>query len=60
MAGDEQTHQRQYREFLDLLPLTLQLPGLAASERGRNDTPEQVVVNAYKQARQTLSECLAG
>ncbi|WP_339730042.1 hypothetical protein [uncultured Gimesia sp.] len=49
--------QRRYREFLDLLPLTLSLAGLPESDHGKYYTEEQVEARAYtikhafKQAR---------
>lgn len=54
--------QRRYREFLDLLPLTITLAGLPTSEHGKYCTEEQIeariftVRNAYKQARQLARE----
>lgn len=53
--ANEQT--RRYREFLDLMPLTLALAGLPASEPGRYYTEEQMETrifalrHAYKAAR---------
>lgn len=50
--------QRRYREFLDLMPLTLALAGLPPSEPGKYYNPEQIEVraftinHAYKAARQ--------
>lgn len=49
--------QRRYKEFLDLLPLTLSLAGLPPSEPGRYFTAEQIesrvytIKHAYKCAR---------
>lgn len=49
--------QRRYREFLDLLPLTLALAGLPVSEPGRYFGEEQIetrlfaVRHAYKAAK---------
>lgn len=49
--------QRRYKEFLDLLPLTLSLAGLPMSEPGRYFTAEQIesraftIRHAYKSAR---------
>lgn len=60
--SSEQT--RRYREFIDLLPLTLSLAGLPASEQGRYYTDEQIesrlftIRNAYKHARQVARECM--
>lgn len=49
--------QRRYKEFLDLLPLTLTLAGLPHSEVGKYFTEEQIELRAsalqraYKMAR---------
>jgi hypothetical protein len=64
MASDEEALKRHYKEFLDLMPLTLALAGLARAENQRNFTPEQmeyrgqVIVNAFRIARQTVRECI--
>ncbi len=56
--------QRRYREFLDLLPLTLSLGGLPESDHGRYYTEEQLEARAYtikhafKQARIVVRECI--
>lgn len=56
--------QRRYREFLDLLPLTLALAGLPESERGRYFTEEQIetrlgaIRHAWRAARQVVRECV--
>lgn len=57
--------QQKYRQFLDLLPLTLALAGLPRSE-GRLFTEDQIegramsVRMAYRVARSTVKECLGG
>jgi hypothetical protein len=57
--------QQRYRQFLDLLPLTLTLAGLPTSE-GRLFSEEQIearaitVKAAYRVARNTAKECLSG
>ena len=57
--------QQKYRQFLDLLPLTIALAGLPTSE-GRLFNEEQIdgrgmtVKNAYKVARNVAKECLGG
>ena len=57
--------QQKYRQFLDLLPLTLSLSGLPTSE-GRLYSEEQMegraitVRLAYKVARNLAKECLGG
>jgi len=56
--------QRRYREFLDLLPLTLALAGLPQSEQGKYYTEDQIesrlftVKHAWKAARQVARECI--
>ncbi|MFM7058470.1 MAG: hypothetical protein ACKO2P_16275 [Planctomycetota bacterium] len=62
----EQTDvQRRYREFLDLMPLTLALAGLPPSDHGRYFTAEQIesrlftIRHAWKAARQVVRECIA-
>jgi hypothetical protein len=61
----EQTDvQRRYREFLDLMPLTLALAGLPPSDHGRYFTAEQIesrlftIRHAWKAARQVVRECI--
>lgn len=54
--------QRRYREFLDLMPLTIALAGLPTSDLGKYFTEEQMETrifalrHAYKQARQFARE----
>jgi len=54
--------QRRYREFLDLLPLTLSLAGLPPSEKGSYFTEEQIetrlfaVRHAWKASRAFVRE----
>jgi hypothetical protein len=61
-AGDL---QQKYRQFLDLLPLTISLAGLPTSE-GRMFSEEQIEARAitmkaaYRVARATAKECLSG
>ena len=56
--------QRRYREFLDLLPLTLSLAGLPESDRGKYFTEEQMEArvftlrHAYKLARKFARESI--
>ncbi len=63
-AGDPNAaaeQQRRYREFLDLMPLTISLAGLPASD-GKYYTEEQMETrlftmrHAYKLARQFARE----
>lgn len=62
--ADAQELQRNYREFLDLLPLTLALAGLPESERGKYFSEEQIesrtytLRHAYRAARQIARECI--
>ena len=64
MATDEEAVKRRYREFLDLMPLTLALAGLSNSEGQRNFTTEQmenraqIVLNAFKLARQAARDAI--
>ncbi len=64
MSTDEETIKRRYREFLDLLPLTIGIAGLATSEGGRNFTTDQlearvqVLANSFKLARQMAREAI--
>lgn len=57
--------QRNYKEFLDLLPLTLALAGLPASESGKYYTEDQVearvftIKYAYRAARSVARDCVA-
>jgi hypothetical protein len=57
--------QRNYKEFLDLLPLTLALAGLPHSETGKYCTEEQIearvftIKHAYRSARSVVRECVA-
>lgn len=60
--ADANEQQRRYKEFLDLLPLTLSLAGLPPSEPGKYYTEDQIearvftVRHAYKAARQLARE----
>ena len=54
--------QRRYREFLDLMPLTIALAGLPHSDTGKYYTEEQMETrafalrHAYKMSRQFARE----
>ena len=54
--------QRRYREFLDLMPMTLALAGLPSSDSGKYYSEEQIesrvftIRHAYKFARQIAKE----
>lgn len=57
--------QQKYRQFLDLMPLTITLAGLPPSE-GRLFSKDQIearaitVRQAYQVAREVAKECLSG
>jgi hypothetical protein len=57
--------QRRYREFMDLLPLTIALAGLPHSDVGRYFSEEQMegrtftVRYAYRAARQLVREAIS-
>jgi hypothetical protein len=57
-VSDANEQQRRYREFLDLLPLTLELAGLPRSESGRYYNEDQLesrlitLRHAHKLSRQ--------
>ena len=63
-ASQSSDVQRRYKEFLDLLPLTLAIAGLPESERGRYYTEEQIETRlsairlAWRAARQVARECV--
>lgn len=60
--ADATEQQRRYREFLDLLPLTVALAGLPPSEQGKYYTEDQIeariftVHHAYQSARKVARE----
>ena len=64
MSSDPNVPQQQMRqkEFMSLLPLTIELAGLPDGEHGKYITPEQMELrantlrNAYKIARQLILE----
>ncbi len=66
MAPDEETIKRRYREFLDLMPLTMNIAGLPVSESPYNFSAEQMEIRvhtlslAFKFAKQLARECVAG
>lgn len=63
--NDSAELQQKYRQFLDLMPLTIALAGLPASE-GRLYSEDQMegrgitVRIAYRVARTVAKECLGG
>lgn len=66
MSTEPGDHQRRYREFLDLLPLTLALAGLPPSEVGKYYNEDQIETriytlrHAYRGARQFAKEIVHG
>ncbi len=60
--NDSNEQQRRYREFLDLLPLTIEIAGLPKSESGRYYTEDQLesrlitIRHAYRFSRQVARE----
>jgi|EndMetStandDraft_5_1072996.scaffolds.fasta_scaffold2122778_1 hypothetical protein len=63
-AVDQEAVKRAYREFIDLMPLTLAIAGLRDAEGAKSFTPEQMearamaVQNAFKVARQAVREAV--
>lgn len=61
---DDEALKRRYREFLDLMPLTVAIAGLPENNSPRSFTTEQmegraqVLVTAFKIARQTVREAI--
>lgn len=66
MAVDEETVRRRYREFLELMPLTVAIAGLPESQSPFNFTADQMEVRvttlatAYKLAKQLARETVTG
>jgi hypothetical protein len=64
MSTDDDALKRRYREFMELLPLTLALAGLSSNEGNRYFTSEQLEIrtqaigNAFKFARQAVREAI--
>ena len=60
MSADVDRQQAKMKEFMQLLPLTVELAGLAHAEAGRHFTEAQLegramaIRNAYKVARQLV------
>jgi hypothetical protein len=66
MSTDDETIRRRYREFLELMPLTISIAGLPVSESPYNFTPEQMEIRvhtlstAFKLARQMVRDAVTG
>ena len=58
--------QQRYREFIDLMPLTIALAGLPTSDQGKYYTAEQIesrlftLRHAYRAARQMAQDAAKG
>ncbi len=58
--------QLKYKQFLDLLPLTVSLAGLPTSEPGKSFNEDQLearamtIKKAYRQARHIAKTCIEG
>ncbi|HVA51486.1 MAG TPA: hypothetical protein VNH11_34405 [Pirellulales bacterium] len=63
-SADDEPLKRRYREFLDLLPLTIEIAGLARNTSARSFSSEQmearaqVLSAAFKLARQVVREAV--
>ena len=61
---DAEELQRRYKQFLDLLPLTISLAGLPLSEAGKPYSDDQIearamtIKKAYRQARHIAKACI--
>jgi hypothetical protein len=66
MSSDEEAIKRRYREFLDLLPMTIAIAGLAENPGPRSYSNEQmearaqVFTNAFKLARLAVRDVIKG
>ena len=58
--------QARYKQFLDLLPLTISLAGLPTSDHGKSFSEDQLearattIKKAYRQARHIAKACIEG
>jgi hypothetical protein len=63
-TADEETLKRRYKEFLDLMPLTLAIAGLSENPGPRSYGQEQmearaqVLTSAFKIAKQSVREVI--
>lgn len=63
--AEQSEQQRRYKEFMDLMPLTLNLAGLPVSEPGKYYNQEQIetrlfaIRHAYKASRTLVRELVA-
>ena len=51
MAADEETIKRRYREFIELMPLTINIAGLPPSEGPFNFSADQMEIRIHTLAR---------
>tara|TARA_B100000809_G_scaffold44789_1_gene39171 strand:+ start:344 stop:544 length:201 start_codon:yes stop_codon:yes gene_type:complete len=64
VTDSNEQQQRNYREFLDLIPLTIEIAGLPRSEPGRYYSEDQLesrlitLRHAYRFSRQVARECI--
>lgn len=64
--ADEEALKRRYREFLELMPLTIAIAGLPPSEGQRTFTTEQLdmraqaITKAYQAARGLARQIVKG
>jgi hypothetical protein len=65
-TADDETLKRRYREFLDLMPLTIAIAGLPASSGIINFSQDQMELRtqtlsaAFKLARQAARNAISG
>ena len=65
-TADPEAVKRAYREFLDLLPMTLAIAGLHPTEGAKSFTVEQmqaranVICNSFKISRVAVREVIRG
>jgi hypothetical protein len=66
MADEDDALRRRYREFLDLMPLAINIAGLPVSESPFNFSAEQMetrahtLLTAFKMARQLARDAVTG
>lgn len=66
MAADDDALRRRYKEFLDLMPLTIAIAGLPVSSAPINFSADQMEVRAntlntaFKLARQLTRDAVTG
>ena len=66
MSTDEDAMKRRYKEFLDLMPLTIAIAGLTENPGPRSLTSDQmearaqVLTSAFRIPRQTARDVIKG